>query len=88
MPARILISWCRPRARTSFIHSLNLGMLKMHWVCMKSAPASIFFLRRRARNSNGSPKGFSAQPMYSGGATSISSPHWNFFSSRMSLYIG
>ena len=35
----------------------------MHWVCMKSAPASIFFLSRMARNSNGSPKGFSAQPM-------------------------
>ncbi len=63
MPARILISLCRPMARTSSIHFLNLGMLKMHWVCMKSAPASTFFLRRRARNSNGSPNGFSAQPM-------------------------
>ena len=59
----ILISWCRPSARTSSIHFLNLGMLKMHWVCMKSAPARIFFLSRMLRYSKGSPKGFSAQPM-------------------------
>jgi hypothetical protein len=62
----------------------------MHWVWMKSTPAATFLPRRMARNSSGSPKGFSAPPMKMRGSTTgeflelrISSPQMNFFSSRM-----
>jgi len=66
----------------------------MHCVWMKSTPAATFLATRMARNSSGSPKGFSAPPMRIRGSTMgafleflISSPQANFFWSRMQASI-